>query len=738
MRSLFLFCLVGILSLCLQAQENSFSLLNVLPERTLVVLGSPDVSNAAKAFTQTNLYKLSQDPEVNRFLQPILEMLQPEIQKGLKEFEKNMGMSLEETLKVISGELMVAVVDVIPGNNMPLGAVLSLEFGSNQKSFMQLLSLIQQKGRMRFAEQKFEGISLYETAKAPVCYAIIDNTFVLASKKELMEELILSYVGKAKEAFLKDNPHAKKVASVLFQCDTKEENVENQEAPQTVPAFVFYLNTENAFARFGKVLPPPVMKMVEDLKIQDIRSLSMSLNFQGKDMHSKFYLYAPGTKEGIHKLYQGDAVNVKELAKNIPDFSSAYSCGKLNLVELFNTVENLLQVLDPQGQMGFLMAYKQAIGAAEEALKFSLKDDFSATFMGDTFSFAFLENNLFSESVSAIPVKDKEKAEKCLQSLASLLKIEKKSVDLDGKTYYYFVNPLGKLGDNPFKKMERIKDPIAAIQNALSYGFSGMAYLYDGEYLYLGQTLQGLSYYMQWRSNTKVSLAERKDFISSIPQGKHLSFLYYNPQPAIQIWWNTLRSLVRYFEGYIRGAGIPLETSLLPRAQTLASYFTQGTIAVSLNEDGILISSKGPLDAMILGVGAIGVGAAVAIPNLIKAREKAQDAALMAKLRTLSTAIQLYNVEYGKYPPCGEELFKELIAKQLLGSFDVENYECTAIPLEFYHENPNFPIVWAKKENNKGERVVLYFNGTVEKLYRYKFNWLISDAQKLYKKSQKK
>ncbi len=734
MRCLFLLSLLGIflVSPYIQAQEavkeTGFSLFNVLPQRTLLVTGVPDVTNVKKAFAQSNIYKLALDPEVHRFFLPLWEMVQPKVEKGLKDLEKNLGMSLEETLSVLDGELLVAVVDVVPGNNMPLGAVLSLEFGNQQQNFMQLLSTVQQKGRMKFTEQKWEGLSFYEMQRGPVCYAIIENTFVLASKKELLQEVISAYVGKSKEALLKDNPGVKKVASVLLHGAKQEEPI--------VPAFVFYANLESAFSTFGKAIPPHVYKIIEDLKIKDIRSLSMSMNLEGKDFHSTFFLYAPGAKDGIHSLYQGDAVNVQELAKNIPDFSTAFSCGKLNLSYLIASVENIIQILDPQEKMGLFMQYKQVVAAVEEQIGFSLKDDFATTFMGDTFSLAFYEGGLFAESASVIPVKDKEKAEKCIQKLADLLKIDRKVVELDGRTYSYFVNPLGKLGDNPFKKMERIKDPVQAVHNALSYGFSGMAYTYDGNYLYLGQTVQGLSSYMQWKNSNKITLADKKDFLDSIPKGNHLSFIYYNPQPSIHIWWNTLRSLVRYFEGYIRGAGIPIETSLLPRAQTLASYFSPGTVVISLEEDGLILSSKGSLDVMILGAAGVGVGAAIAIPGIVKAQERSKDAASMGKLRTLSTAIQLYHVEYAKYPPCGQELFQELLAKNLISPFDTENYECTSIPLEFYQANPNFPIVWTKQENKNGERMVLFFNGDVQKLYRYKFNWLLNDLKKLYQKSQ--
>ena len=216
MRFLIVLFMLGILTSFLQAQdvakENTFSLVNVLPERTLIVAGVPDVISAKKAFTETNLYKLFMDPEVSRFFKPFAPIVEPEIEKGLKEFQKNLGITLEETLAIASGEIFLSIVDIFPQERMPLGAVLSLEFGDQQKGIMHFLSMIEKQGRIKFTEQKFEGFSIYETEKAPVCYAIIANTFILSSKRELLEELLLGYMGKPKEKLLKDNPGVRKVA----------------------------------------------------------------------------------------------------------------------------------------------------------------------------------------------------------------------------------------------------------------------------------------------------------------------------------------------------------------------------------------------------------------------------------------------------------------------------------------------------------------------------------------------
>ena len=69
MRCLFLLSLLGIFlaSPYIQAQEavkeTGFSLFNVLPQRTLLVTGVPDVTNVKKAFAQSNIYKLALDPD---------------------------------------------------------------------------------------------------------------------------------------------------------------------------------------------------------------------------------------------------------------------------------------------------------------------------------------------------------------------------------------------------------------------------------------------------------------------------------------------------------------------------------------------------------------------------------------------------------------------------------------------------------------------------------------------------
>lgn len=507
--------------------------------------------------------------------------------------------------------------------------------------------------------------------------------------------------------------------------------------------FGFYVNVEGILQIVGKMAPPPAVQMAEKLGVTDIKVLSGSLNTAGKELNTTFYMYAPKSDRGIHKLYKFKPVNFQKTASHIPHMASVFSTGTVNLNKLMGDVEDIIKSIDPSGAMGLFINYKQGLEFIEGKLGLSFKNDLFAAFESTSCSASFYlpAGGLFPENISVGKMKDVKKVKKCIKVMSKLLGVSVKTYRYKKYTIHYFTSKLGRLGTNPFRKLNRMRNPLDAFKMSFANAFSGMAYTMDGDYFYFSQSSQGLMAYLDWKHSYKPALSGNKSFIKAVEKTdpKSFGFLYLDPSLGMRKWYNTFRFLVRMFEGYIRAAGIPLETALLPRSCVLARYFGKSTWTLTADE-GLVIKSRGGLSVMLTGVAAVGIGAAIAIPAIISAKEKAQEAAHKATLRSFYSALNLYRTSHGKYPKTKYSKYSagflnELAKKKYLYARNLYQYRCTSLPLGYWCQKSSaFPIIWTRYPR-RGYHIVLFFDGHVEKVHYYRLSSLNKDRRYEYSKS---
>ena len=715
-------------------QQEPFSLVKALPARTILMMGIPELTAVKKAFQQSSLYLLSQDEEMQRFIAPFKKMLEPYLQQGFERFQEQIGMTVEQVLAIPSGEVGMALVDIdMRDRQMPAAFIVSVQVGEHLAKAMQIWKLFQEKTRTKFSEYQHEGITVFH-ADPHITYAIIGDTLLFASKKYLLEEIIASYKHQNKEPLLKDSPDIQTIEKLLFPKDE-------------VCAFGLYVNVEQIFARYSEMMPPPAMPILETLGIKDIKALALTSNLVGRDMNTSLLLYAPGKKRGLHKLYDMEKIDVMGWSTKFPAKTCSLSIGRLEIKKLLATVEEIIQLIDPEQQMQLLQKYQQILGMVEEKLGLSLKEDLAEAFGPQVAQASIFPQagGLFPEGVTVFTVKDRKKAEKCLDSFTKVVGLENKTFVHKGVQINYWLSPLGKLGENPFKDMGRSRNPMQAISQAFSYGFSGPAFAFSKDELYLANSPHAMIQYIEWRREGKDSLATNNDFVAaSCNSQQAFQLIYINLRPMLNKWWNTLRVLLRAFEGYIRAAGVPIETALMPRAETLAKYFGPSVITLTANEHGLLFRSRGTIDAALIGVGAVGVGAAVAIPAIIKMKEKAKSAQARSKMMSISRALALYRMDHSKLPPLGDALLPELVAKELISDQMLKHssYQCTTIPWDWDWRNfsihiRKFPIVWQKYDSKKDFRTnVLFADGHVEMTSTYRLEYMLKTIKSEYERYQ--
>jgi hypothetical protein len=266
-----------------------------------------------------------------------------------------------------------------------------------------------------------------------------------------------------------------------------------------------------------------------------------------------------------------------------------------NLAQIF---ENAKEIAGPANANSFA-----AIAQGEQALKLSLKDDLLRHLVG--------EITVELDSVTAqkpawkaiLKVDDANHIQQTLSTLLAVVHSEVTHVDDGGVTYYNVRVPSGKT------------------PTEIGYAFV------DG-YLIVGSSHEAVAEAVQQHASGS-SLAKSKKFLAALPTGHALeasALLYEDPGAMAALKWG------------------PLATQ---PAEPLAQLWT-GTspmvVCVYGEESAIReVSTNSALD-----LGTVLVGAAIAIPNLLRSRIAANEASAVGSVRMLNVAQVVYAAKYPK------------------------------------------------------------------------------------------
>lgn len=723
MRTYALVFSIFLLSFCMlpQAQQavaggvaREFLLFDVLPQKTLAVIGCPDFKKAKEGFCGSQCGKFWQDAEIQNFIKTLAKPYQKEIDHALARFERESGLKLQDVLAIPAGEIILAVVDVNPENpQMPVSAALS--FKMNDANIARQLI---ERSPINFEKGIFKEVEIYTSKEIPVCYAILGNTLLVCTADGLLQETISAYKDGAKGLLLEKESFNK---------------LEKQLCPGEAPIlFGLYLNTEEAFKKFDAMIPP--VAPFEQLGVKDITSLSGAAIVKDGEIQTNFYMQT-SQKRGIHKLYNAGNLDVAKHAANAPAKSIDFAVGGFNLLRFLQNVEEILSIIDPNG--GLTAQYKEGIQFVESNINLKIKEELAVAFESENSYMTFFPEGggLLPQWLTIYKVADKAKAEKVVSTFAKLLELEVKSMSHGSHTIQYFASKLGS--PDAFMRQLRPRgfEP-EVVKDAIASAFSGMAFLYDGDTFYFAESAHCIMEYLDWKESKGASLANDEHFQKQLKMASPNAFVfhYMNYKPIVKVLWNTLDGVLRLFEGSMRTAGVPYESALFPRSQTITKYMGVGFIAMSAEEDGLKMTLSGTGNQiMIVGGLLIGGGAAVMIPAFSSVTEKAKMTKCKANLNMLGKGCMIYKQDYGRNVRMPSSL-KELYDKQIFAETKLFQCPMKGESREFrcdygylYHPKTFRPFrdttttILAYCKNHEKQVVVLFVDGHVESMYYGEF-----------------
>lgn len=264
-----------------------------------------------------------------------------------------------------------------------------------------------------------------------------------------------------------------------------------------------------------------------------------------------------------------------------------------NPPQMFADIRDLSAASNPQ-------AFAR-IAQMEQALKLSLKDDLLGLLGGEV----TLETDSFQQSdpvwKAIIQVNNPERLQATLNTLLALFSAKPQQSEEGGITYH------------------TLRIPSAQKTTEIGYAFV------DG-YMVIASSRDAVAEAVRLHRSGE-SLAKSRAFLAALPpgHGTDASALFYQ-DPAAMVAMNLRRIMPEMAESLSR-------TNAQTPAAVVCAYAEESKIRE--------VSRGGGVDA-----GVVLVGAAIAIPNLLRARIAANESSAVAAIRTANTAQVMYSNAY--------------------------------------------------------------------------------------------
>lgn len=608
------------LALCLivamSATYAQFTLESRLPDSTVAILTFPNVSKMCEAFQKVGLGAITQEEEVRDFVMAFIEPYKDKIEAEKKKVERQLGMPIEEILKVFHGEVTVAVTSIDPRSRMPLDVVFALDFGPNRATIDKLFELGKMAGMPPVQAVPYGNFTL--NLLGPIGFAFVDSTIVVSSNVDSLKKILdNSYPAK-----LSQKP-SYEAAKARTQFGT--------------PAVFFYLDVKQAVSTFSPMISPQEKQIMEMAGAFDLETIAMGTSLDGKHFRDAIFIGIPKTSKFLSKILRSEESVSFDLAKIAPASAVGFSSMRFDLGGFVRFAEEVLSTVDPSG--GLSEQYKAMRGQVESSIGFAFADLLESLGSG-YHNIKFLpEHGLLPSDVTIVELKDPERFMKVFRRLGELVKADIKSQTYKGQECFYFSKQLGVLGQNPFNPR---MDPMESFVSSLGQGFSGISFFSDGKALYLCNHMHDLKSFIDNRGSwSEKNLSANTDFtyaMGQVPAGSTSFFVYYDFRTLFNGWWNTLMPFFRLVDGVAREAGIPFDSTKIPQATTLSRHMVPGFSFYTTDEKGVFFHSASATGGVIFILPIAGVTAAIAIPGLLRARMKANEAAAIGTLRSLVSA----------------------------------------------------------------------------------------------------
>ncbi len=593
-----------------------------LPAKVLFYMKVRDSSALPDYFKKSVVYKIWQEKDIQNIAKEQIDEVKQKIEESFKEFEEESGIKVKDILEVFSGEATFALIDLdvesFDGPGPPkLDFVLTIDPGDKKEQLVKILETAQKAIMEDTGEdgpapsvEKHRGHKIYNFGDAQVTLSAtwLDAKWVLSFNKATLLGIIERYL--AKEIPANSLEKDKKFATVYGKCGGGKEE------------FFFYYDTSSLARRFKESMPTEVGKIFADMGLFDslVSGYGALIEPDGTSREMSYTLASETHK--ILDLIGKSKVNTTLYlpTENIILWLSA----SYDLTAGFNYIMNLLATgMREEGE-----DLAESLKELEEQLGFKLEEDLIKS-LGTSLNIYIMlpqGGGAFPEIALTADIAKSQLIEKTIEKFAEKMGEDLKSVDYQGhKLYYFFIDKFaGKETDIPYLPT------FTCAKNMLLAGSSPQV---------VKRMIGNLEKPLKPTGDIKTALAK-------VPKDAY-QFAFVDTKKAFSYLYNTLLPYMHKKQKdsmpeFLDPANLPPVEVITKHLSYVYSYSTRDA-GGSYSE---VVSPAGPVGIPLAGVA---ITAAIAVPNLLESKGAANEAMVIASLRTLCTAQEVFNARFGNY-----------------------------------------------------------------------------------------
>ena len=623
-----------------------------LPHGTMAYAVIPDLEAGKARFKETAVYKIWSEPQVQAFAAPIKDWLSRQFDKLKKEFSDEVGLPVDDLYPAFTGQIAIALMTVNPGKPVAPGdppkedrpdvieAVLFLTPKEPEpvRAILKTLQAyaLKRTETARVSEVRHGDIAITELSDEAnpsdpiVAYCWLGSTLAISvgAPNKTMQGIIDRWRGTDKNTLLTDQTFVQ-----------TQERVRVQERD-----FFLYVSVQEILRAADPFIEEDVRRPLEAGGAYSLRAVSYGLRFDGPAFRDIIYLRTAPEKKGFVNALSPATLDAKVLDL-VPAEATTCVATRFNPDLLWRTIDAFVKSFGEKDYGDFRSGIEKAdeyMGTKIEEEIIPAFGDYAVLYSQPTQAMPMLYGLL--DYVLIVHMKDKAKAEVA----AELLRQKTTDLALEqaqrtgnvGVPFYWQSLPHGNYTIH-YVTITELPFPMLA-----------PAYAIAGDKIVFGLSLQPIQMALNHMDAHGPGIRTRPDF-AAVREKVSTDFgaVFYTDVkatfPQTHSALAMILGMVRVqFRGLGRGGDGPrIDMAAFPPADVFIKHLFGSIMVVRSEDNGIAVESYSPGN---MAVGIVGVGAvvaAVAIPNVLRARLAANESAAVGSLRTIATQQAVFQAE---------------------------------------------------------------------------------------------
>jgi hypothetical protein len=315
--------------------QREVRLVRAIPDQALCAIHLPDIGSSIDRFKQTGLYAWLTHPEVQKQLGPTAELF------GAMQLPSGSGgpgnIDVHRILKALKGEFILALQDIRVREDQPypdVKVLAGITVSGAEREAEQLLELVD----MLAANQPGVHVEKGTTATHGFSRIVGKTPHPWVVELALYHDALLAGYGR----------------DTVTGALSRLENVEELSLADSIAfrtcmercgdprdAVRVYVDLATAWARYGKYLPREVRRVVQSLKLDDLRSLAVAVRFEGQDIGISTLIDSPGGNDVITQVLAAHTVD-RQFLERIPTDANSFSLFALDGLRIIGILREIL------------------------------------------------------------------------------------------------------------------------------------------------------------------------------------------------------------------------------------------------------------------------------------------------------------------------------------------------------------------------------------------------------------